>query len=91
MVGAGTADSTVPYDWALAHGSNITWGDAIDTKMWLDNAGAPNYLCSIPKAGHVPFDSLFEQPYSTTFFGFLLETMHLNDVPCPSLAGTGFQ
>ena len=81
----GTADSTVPYDWALANGDNTTWGDAIDTKAWLDSHGAPNYLCSIPGAGHVPFGSLYEPPYSTTFFGFLVEALGLHDVPCPKL------
>eukprot|EP01043_Picozoa_sp_COSAG02_P015770 COSAG02_NODE_680_length_18551_cov_16.648060_3_plen_288_part_00 len=79
----GTQDRTVPYDWALANGSNTTWGDAIDTKIWLDMNGAPNYLCSIPGAGHVPFGSLYEPPYATTFFGFLLQAMDLNRVACP--------
>eukprot|EP01043_Picozoa_sp_COSAG02_P057667 COSAG02_NODE_7041_length_3214_cov_1.509470_2_plen_296_part_00 len=79
----GTQDRTVPYDWALADGSNTTWGDAIDTKSWLDRNGAPNYLCSIQGAGHVPFGSLYEAPYATTFFGFLLQAMNLKSVPCP--------
>lgn len=87
-------DSTVPYDWALAHGNNQTWGDAVDTKAWLDAHAAPNYLASIPGAGHVPFDAIPpcdpespdpEMPgcWSATFFGFLVEAMELGSVPCP--------
>eukprot|EP01052_Picozoa_sp_SAG31_P041664 SAG31_NODE_6379_length_2039_cov_3.442784_3_plen_259_part_00 len=81
----GTEDHTVPYDWANANGSNITWGDAVDTKIWLDAHFAPNFLTSIPGAGHVPFDSLFETPYNTTYFGFLLQSMRLDTLQCPFL------
>ena len=82
----GTNDTTVPYDWTNAHGSNITWGDAVDTKIWLDSHHAPNYLTSIPGAGHVPFGSLYQPPYYTTFFGFLREAMTLDKLKCPTAA-----
>jgi diketogulonate reductase-like aldo/keto reductase len=84
----GTKDFTVPYDWANAEGSNVTWGDAIDTKIWLDGNKAPNYLASIPGAGHVPFQDLYASPYYETFFGFLREAMALDQVACPAAIAT---
>ena len=82
----GTADYTVPYDWKNARGSNITWGDAVDTKIWLDSHKAPNFLTSIPGAGHVPFAQLYMEPFNATFFGFLREAMTLDQVECPPAA-----
>jgi hypothetical protein len=88
----GTNDTTVPYNWANAHGSNQTWGDAVDTKAWLDGHAAPNYLAPIPGAGHVPFENIppceGEEPdcWSSTFFGFLVTAMDLAAVQCPRRA-----
>ena len=86
----GTNDTTVPYNWALAHGSNKTWGDAVDTKAWLDSKGAPNYLGPIPGAGHVPFEAVppCSEPglygcWNSTFFGFLFNALDLASVACP--------
>ena len=54
----GTMDKTVPYSNALGAGNHSIWGDALDTRTWLTAQAAPNYLVSIPGAGHVPFTSL---------------------------------
>jgi hypothetical protein len=48
----------------------------------LDSKQAPNHLCAIPGAGHVPFDDLYLPPYNTTFFGFLAHAM-LDGASCP--------
>ena len=82
----------VPYDRALANGSSY-WGDAIDTKAWLDSQSAPNYLAPIPGAGHVPFSAIPPCKtavghddfgcWNTTFFGFLFEALDLSTAPCP--------
>ena len=90
----GTADATVPYSNTTGGPADrglLYWGDALDTKSWLDSKSAPNSLVSIPGAGHVPFEALppCADPeafgcYSTSFFGFLLEAMRLAGVKCPA-------
>eukprot|EP00937_MAST-01D_sp_MAST-1D-sp2_P000892 g892.t1 len=42
----GTDDTVVPY--RFGPGGNRTWGDALDTKAWLDTHGARNDLVPIP-------------------------------------------
>lgn len=80
----GTNDTTVPYsNDTRKQNHTYIWDDAIDTKAWLDKRKAPNYLCSIPGEGHVPFNTLYVPPYNTTFFGFLLKEMDLSDLSCP--------
>lgn len=56
----GTNDTTVPYDWEKANGDDSTWGDAVGTSAWLTSQRALNYFASIPGAGHVPFEAIFE-------------------------------
>ena len=90
----GTADATVPYSNTTGGPADrglLFWGNALDTKSWLDSKSAPNSLVSIPGAGHVPFEALppCADPeafgcYSTSFFGFLLEAMRLAGVKCPA-------
>ena len=90
----GTKDTTVPYsNTSVPPAKLVVWGDAVDTKQWLDSHSAPNYLVPIPGAGHVPFGTIppcdpKEKDasigcWNTTFFGFLLRAMHLDAVPCP--------
>ena len=90
----GTNDTTVPYRHGPAPGSNRTWGDALDTKAWLDASGAPNKLVPIPGAGHVPFGAIppcdpagkghSSGCFNTSFFGFLLGALELDGVACPA-------
>ena len=90
----GTNDTTVPYSNTSVLPAKLTvWGDAIDTKKWLDSHSAPNHLVPIPGAGHVPFGVIPPcDPrgkdaaigcWNSTFFGFLLRSMDLEAVPCP--------
>ena len=78
----GTNDSTVPYTRALNPNGADYWGTALHTEEWGLAAGADASLMPIPGRGHVPFDALYEAPFNTTMFGFLLDRLSLNDVEC---------
>merc|ERR1719291_81726 len=73
----GTADLTVPY---------------ANAKAVFDRAqsvGLQSKLITIPGAGHVPFQQLFNDgTYFDEFMTFVVSALKLNNAECPSALGS---